>query len=111
MNNRLKKFEAYILKLNMNANYQPVVLKYLVDVQTASKDQIALVLQQANKKKRESLQFFKHVPVYTVLLGHKERFVKLDSQGDYYIGLKMSGNDRNYFCKLLARTIRKRGKN
>ncbi len=113
MTNHLKKFESYIEGLNMNANYQPVVLRYLVkNDDYASREELAEVLRQNNLDKKRTLGFFKSVPVFNVLLGHKENFISLDVHGNFHltVGYKMTKANRKHFVNLLNKVIRGRKK-
>lgn len=110
---RLGKFEHYISNLNLNANYQPIVIRYLINNSTANKTQLALTLANNNRNikaglnDQKRLAYFKTVPVYRVLINHDEKFIKQDKDNNYYLDLELSKKDLEYFEKLLTKIIHK----
>ncbi|NIQ14303.1 MAG: hypothetical protein GTO02_07835 [Candidatus Dadabacteria bacterium] len=107
------KFENYILTLNMRANYQPVILRALLDGRKQNKTELANRLLNANPNIKKNLthekriKYFKHVPVWHVLKNHLESFVKVDTENKYYLDLELSKDEIQYFEKLLTIQIRK----
>jgi len=112
LNTRLGKFETYIINLKMCANYQPIVLRYLVNFKEATKDHLVHTLEANNKftrldlEDKKRIQYFKTVPVYKVLLNHNEKFVKQNSKGNFYLDLDLSTKDKEYFEKILTSKVR-----
>jgi len=111
LQSRLGKFEHYLNHLSMNANYQPIVIRYLINYKTANKTQLALTLANNNRNikaglnDKKRLAYFKTVPVFRVLINHDDKFIKQDKENNYYLDLELSKTDLEYFEKLLTKII------
>ncbi len=106
-------FENYILKLNLRANYQVVILRSLINKSIQTKTELANSLLNANPNIKKNLthdnriKYFKHVPVWHVLKNHVESFVKVDKNNNYFLDIPLSQSEKAHFEKLLTKQIHK----